>query len=155
MNSVYELDWDLLPDHMRFGSSYNEPLRLFRGEKEAKVARGAGLLSLAAEEGDLRLVYEFGEAVRERNETLMRILRSDHGFHVHRNGRLTPFISASPVKEIARRYSRQPDEVLVEFEVPVCRTVIGPHTTCGSDLPGEILVIDRVLPEEIIAVHNF
>ena len=153
----YSLPWGNIPREARIGNSFDEPIRLFRGDKLALLeeARRIGILSTALANNDLETIYEFGDAVGSPAKWSDAILamNSHTTMTAQRAGIVTPFISASQIKGFAETFATGIDDAVVEIEVPASR-LIAPMMDAGlGHTPMELLIVGGVLPGEVVAVY--
>ena len=153
----FSLPWGKLPSEARYGQSFDEPVRLFRGDKLQKLttAKELGIFSTALAAGNMSDIYDFGILAGSQDQWLQAILKmQEHTtMAAQQNGETTPFISASPSREFAERFATTPGDAVVELIVPANR-LIAPMLDIKPDyMPNELLIVGGVLPEEVVAVY--
>ncbi len=153
----YSLSWDRLPVEARLGQAYNERVRLFRADKTAKLlaAFQDGILSSALEVGNNNQIIEFGIYCEGDDYHKAREIMNEHcSGTLQKDVYTTPFVSATPFLGIAKHYSLNPDEAIIEFEVPVNRVIVPPMFRVPGNIPDEVLVVGGVLASEIVQLHS-
>lgn len=139
-------NWHNLPVDMRLGSTPEDPVVLYRGFAGHQFDPETGMLSSALAHDHLEILVDVIDAVEKKDIGRLIGHISTHADNL--DGVVTPFISATPEKEIAERYARGKGERVATI------TVLANQITIVPMLPYEVLILGSIDPSEITNVEE-
>ncbi len=153
----YSLPWGSLPAEARVGESFDEPIRLYRGDKLDRLAEAQklGILSTALAAGELDIIYNFGVDAETQDQWLraVRVMNGHISMSDQGAEKPTPFVSVSPHRAFTERFAMGVDDAIAEIEVPASRLIAPFMDSRPGYMPNELLVVSGILPEEVIAIY--
>lgn len=128
---AYSFDWEKLPEDMRLGTAPDDELVLYRGFAPHQLNPDKGMESTAVAQENLSSVHDVIDAVAvgDTNRLMDYVVRHAHVAirDEQRTGELlTPFVSATPEREIAEKYAGQRGERLATIVVRAEQVTIVP-----------------------------
>lgn len=146
---TYTFDWGKLSPEMRLGSSPNDRVILYRGFDPAVEDSSKGFSSVAYDAAATKVIEDAIHAVSHGGITSLAGYLSAHTAPgVWKDRGLTPFVSATPEREIAERYARNPGERVATIVLEARQVVL------DAFFAYEALVIGNIDPEQIVAVEK-
>lgn len=143
-----KFNWHKLPPDMRFGSAPDEEVILYRGFAPHQLDSSRGMLSAAAARGDINSIDAVAKAAEEDDLEAFIGPISAHASHaVKHSDAVTPFVSATPDKEIAERYAQNENEMVATLSIRADRLTLVPL------LRYEALVLGSISLEDIVKIE--
>lgn len=145
---LFSLDWSKLSPEMRLGSSPDEQVTLYRGFDPKVEDPNKGFSSAAYDALAMEVIDDAIRAVRHGDvASLAGYLSAHTAPGTWKDRGLTPFVSASPEIEIAKRYARGDGERIATITVPANQVVL------DAFFAYEALVLGKVESEQVVAVE--
>ena len=143
--------YGVLPPEFRVGSSPNELVTLWRGDKTGRLATG---MTCIIEEGSDPETIVLNAAL-QGHDALNGLI--DHHTSTSTrpgSGRNSPFVSVTPDVRVAQTWASRRGETIYKLKVPASRLVRDPDKigSYGSLNEAELFVVGDVAPHQITAV---
>ncbi len=146
----YHFDWHNLSPEIRLGQSPDEVVTLYRGFAPHQVDPERGMLSAALLHDRPKNLYEVIKEVASDRDYMLINLIATHAASSDPtiSGEYTPFVSATPERDIALRYAQREGGRLATLKVRADQVVTVPL------LPYEALVLGSVGTDSIAHVEE-